>query len=178
MTGPRVPLQVMSLASLMAVGLGLCCPLALTAQDFSILQATLDSQNRPRIEFPGSANFYYVLHRGNDPLTITNPVGLLLGSDGPMEFTGAALSPAPSEVYFRVSRSLIDQPGDADADGMDDLWEFFRSGTLSPFNASDAQKIAPGGQTYLHNYQAATFPLAKAVETSPANGESGVAVMR
>lgn len=148
------------------------------AQDFHITQARLDSNNRPRVEFAGSATNYYVLHRGNDVLTITNPVALLLGSDGPMEFTGAALAPAPSAVFFRVHQIPLTQPADSDGDGIDDLWEFYRAGTLNPLDPADAQRIAPSGKTYLLEYQAATFPPPKLVETSPANGESGVAVTR
>src|ERR1043166_398000 len=148
------------------------------AQDFRITSATLDSDNRPHVEFPGNATNYYVLHRGNDVLAITNPVALLLGSDGPMEFTVAALAPAPSAVFFRVHQIPVGQPADVDGDGIDDLWELVRAGTLNPFDPTDAQRLAPSGKTYLFEYQAATFPLTKAVETSPANGESGVAVTR
>ncbi len=105
-------------------------------------------------------------------------MALLLGSDGPMEFTGAALAPAPSEVFFRVHQIPLAQPADSDGDGIDDLWEFYRTGTLNPLDSTDAQKIAPSGKTYLFEYQAATFPPPRLVETSPANGESGVAVTR
>jgi hypothetical protein len=150
----------------------------LLGQDFQITTATLDANNRPHVEFPGNATNYYVLHRGNDVLTITNPVALLLGFDGPMEFTGAALAPAPSAVFFRVHQFPLAQPADVDGDGIDDLWEFSRAGTLNPFDSADASKTAASGRTHLFEYQAATFPPPKIIETSPANGESGVANSR
>ena len=76
-----------------------------SAQDFRIIKATLDASSRPHVEFPGDANFYYVLKRGTDPAAMTNSVALLLGSDGQMEFTGAALNPAPSAVTSASKRS-------------------------------------------------------------------------
>lgn len=151
-----------------------------------IIKANLTAENRPQIEFPGNASFYYILHSGMSVDTIREAVVLLMGEDDVMRFTGDPLDPPDSgtaAIFFRVSRSPVSDPGDVDGDGIDDLFEQQNPQYLDPFDPFDAFLDADGdGIANLEEYQkrsslteaAPTFILS----TSPADGEDSVAVTR
>lgn len=63
------------------------------------------------------------------------------------------------QTGFRLRAQLLDQPGDIDRDGIDDVFELLRPQALDPFNPLDADQDADGdGISNLLEYQEGTEP--------------------
>lgn len=135
-----------------------------------------------RIECPGNTNFYYVLFEGPSVRSIESPVEVHL----PVAGTDAFVRPLGSGTaanFYRVHRFHILMPGDQDRDGMDDLYEAGYPAVLNPLNGNDAL-LDPDGDGIRNREEAVrrSNPTRAdpgvVLETSPADGEHGVAVTR
>lgn len=165
---------------------GLCAAAGVamaSLQEFQITRASLDDSDRPRIEFPANTNSYYILLSGETLNQIATPAAMVKGADG----QGVLLDPSPlaapaGDRFYRVKQVPIDEAFDTDGDGIDDYWELNHSEppvSLNPLFPGDAGLDPDGnGLSHYQEYLAAILPPTALTESSPANGESGVAVTR
>ncbi len=139
--GPRGRLAAFLYISILSLSLILILAPAPTAvaapdQDVPILDYTVDASGRARLRIEASAEHYYILHfreeldAGGDW-----PVSMALGQAGSMTL-GEPLAAYPL-AHYRVSQHPLSDPGDIDADGIDDLEEFEALGRLAPFNPAE-----------------------------------------
>ena len=108
------------------------------AQDFLIATVSLDESNRPRLEFEGDTNSYYVLYRGYTVTNVTTPIVLKFGTDANGVLVDAEPFDGQSATrFFRIRKIPLVLPMDTDGDGIDDLYEVARPNILNPLNAAD-----------------------------------------
>jgi hypothetical protein len=144
------------------------------AQEFRITAVHIDS-DRVRVEHPSDNQSYFILFRGETVTQVNRPVAMALGNGG----TGVLIDPAPAEAmaFYQVRRIPLNAPRDTDADGIDDVYELLNG--LNPLDPDDGSQIAPTGRTWLEQYLLDTaLALTTLAATSPAHGETGVAVSR
>ena len=165
------------LAGFLLVGCGW-----LLAQQLSIDGIRLRPNDRPEITFAGTNGYYYILREGD---TVTNVVGasdVVLGTNAIGTLLGRTVS-ANTTRFFRVEARDIGQSGDLDRDGLLDVYELRYPAILHPLIATDA--LADPDLDGCNNLCEATqgsdpqkADQLTRLETSPAAGESGVAVTR
>jgi hypothetical protein len=149
------------------------------SQPFLITQAGLDPEGRLEVTHEAVATAYYVLLRGASPDQIQVPVALALGVNGSGRLSDRSPVPAAAAAFYRILGVAADQPLDTDQDGIDDVYELQRPALLQPLDAADAGRDPDGdGRSHLLEYLLTRTPLAAVGESSPANGERGVAVTR
>lgn len=129
------------------------------------------------VTFQAETNAYYLLQHGAALPNLSNTVAASLGvsGNGTLRHTNAS----GATGFYRAIELPLDEPRDSDGDVIDDVYELQTAG-LNPFNPADALQSAPGGggRTYLDIYREQRSPLTRLAETSPFNGEDGVAVTR
>ncbi|MCI0541732.1 MAG: DUF6531 domain-containing protein [Verrucomicrobiales bacterium] len=153
------------------------------AQDFRVTEIAIDPQGRFTVEHEADARFYFILFRGTEVSDIRRAIDLAL----PVGAFGALtdLSPPGSGAFYQVMRVPLTAPFDSDSDGIDDVFELGRP-FLNSLNPSDSLADFDGdGRSNLDEYRNGTDPaladapaLTVISRTSPADGESGVAVTR
>ena len=90
-----------------------------------------------RIEVESTADSYYVLYvRPDLTADLELPVSMTLGQDGTTILT-EQLRALPDE-HYRVEEFSIDDPGDVDVDGIDDITEFGDPVGMNPLNPAPA----------------------------------------
>ena len=148
-------------------------------QPFAISRTFIGGDGRPRVEFAGRTDSYYVLYRGSNVVEIVLPKDLKLGTDGLVQLVDLSTPATASTSFYRVRQVPQSNPLDTDGDGIDDVWELKRSTVLNPLNAADALTDPDGdGKNLLHDYRVATEPLTTIIASSPANGSDDVSVTR
>ncbi len=165
------PLRISSL-----LGCVLIMAFALWAQDFEVQRVELDEANQVIVTVPTEDDFYYALYQGEALHSLVLTVDMTLGEDGSGQLVGLN-EDRPNQAFFRVERIPLDEPRDTDEDGIDDVWELLRPDLLDPLNNLDAGEDPDGnGLTHLQEYGQGAPPTT--ITSSPADGESGVAVTR
>lgn len=149
------------------------------SQTFRITQVDISTQGRFETTFDAVASAYYVLYRGRSVERIDQAVDMGLG----IEPSGRLADPVPVfgefAAFYRVFQIAVDQPLDTDGDGLDDVYELRRPQVLNPLNVADAAQDPDGdGRTHLQEYPTERLPLTTVLRSSPAHGESAVAVTR
>lgn len=105
------------------------------------------------VQFQGGTNEYYILRRGNTAVEIGAPAALAAGQDGTNTLADSQPSRPSASGYYMVESVPISAPTDVDADGIDDLYELRRRGSLDPLDGSDALRDANGdGRSNLEEY--------------------------
>ncbi len=129
------------------------------------------------VRYPSDTSRYYLLYRGNRIEQAFLPKDAKLGLAG-FGFLRDNLPPS-DQAYYRVIGVPLAQPVDTDGDGIDDVYELQTQG-LNPLVAGDAQLLDPSGngKTYLQVYKQLRVLPARIASSSPAPGETGVAVTR
>jgi hypothetical protein len=156
--------------------IGLLSCLHLYAQVVQITKTEIAADGRFKITFDPKPNSYYILLKGNVVTSINAPVALTLAET---EISDTQSSGALPRGFYQLREVLRSAPFDSDNDGIDDVYELQHATFLNPLNSADASLDPDGdGFTYLDEYRLNTTPLAGLVETSPANGDSGVSVTR
>ncbi|MBL9127532.1 MAG: hypothetical protein JNL97_07795, partial [Verrucomicrobiales bacterium] len=110
------------------------------AEPVRIHDAALGREGRLEIRVPSSSRHYYVLHRFADVTSSTGrAVAIGNGVDGFTTLT-ENLGAGDRGGFYRVLEYARDAPGDADADGKDDVTEMANPVRMSPLNP--AKEIA------------------------------------
>lgn len=136
----------------------------LMAQEFKITEFFVDQTERLHLRVPPAPSSYFVLYRGGEANRVNQPVDLALGSAAVAEF----LQPVTRDTatFFRITQLPVGTPGDADGDGMDDLFELDHLLFLDPLDAADAAMDFDGdGRSNLQEYQEGTDPAIAAQRT-------------
>lgn len=108
------------------------------------------------ISLQGDTSHYYVLLSGAVPDAVAEPVAAQLGRAETLKIQHSSPNLAR---FYRVAVYTLNQPGDQDRDGMDDVFELQHAG-LDPLNALDAKSDLDGdGASNLDEYRAHTDPL-------------------
>ena len=106
-------------------------------QEVSITNYTIDKNGQSQIEIASSVDYYYVLYSQPDLQNDKEfAVSMTLGKAG-TTILKESLAAIPKEQY-RVVRYRINNPGDIDKDGINDMEEFrdpIRHGPLNPAKA-------------------------------------------
>src|SRR5262249_35470201 len=136
-----------------------------------------------QVSYPASANLYYTLYRATNPADMGTAnlsqralaVDLRVGTNGTGFLTDAAPPPGMTSVFYRVKVARLDQPGDTDQDGIDDVYELQHPAFLNPLDPADAGLDFDGDglsnlYEYLHGANPADVP---ADAVSIAEGNSG-----
>lgn len=148
-----------------------------SAQGFRLTEIRRDPGGSVVIQFGSRISSYYVLERAAALPRFDRPVAAVLGEAGSGRLTDDEA--VASAAYYRVLEFPIDRPRDTDGDGIDDVYEL-RTAGLDLFDPTDAGRVVPGsgGRTHLELYRQQRVPLTTVVESSPFQGEDGVAVTR
>ena len=163
--------------------LTLLCGLAVWAgQELRIGQFGLEG-GRARVRHTSDTNSYYILYRGREVTAITLAVDAALGQDPEGQLSDPFLPGQNTGAFYRVRQLPVAQPLDTDGDGIDDVYELRHPAFLNPLNPLDAAlDFDQDGVSNLEEYRRGTDPaqppLLTLRGTSPANGESQVAVTR
>ena len=123
-----------------------------------ILKVELAAQPTRGVEISlqGDTSHYYVLLSGTVPDAVAEPVAAQLGRAETLKLQQSSPNLAR---FYRVAVYTLNQPGDQDRDGMDDVFELQHAG-LDPLNALDAKSDLDGdGASNLDEYRAHTDPL-------------------
>ncbi len=126
---------------------------SLHAQQLQINRIELGAENRPRIHYSASSNFYYLLLRGDSITSVDRPVAAALFS-----VTNAILiDPANNlrSAFYRLREVPVADPLDSDGDGLDDVFELLRPLYLNPLNPNDGP-VAPPTPTITYPTNATT----------------------
>jgi hypothetical protein len=148
----------LSLSGIIALAVLVNLP-TLEGQEFRITEASLSSQGNLIVTFPSSLDYYYILHRGNDPESIISSRVLTLGTGGAAHLEDASGIAGVTAAFFRVRQVPQNLPLDSDADGLDDVYELLRPTFLDPVDPTDAGKDYDGdGKSNLQEYLAQSNP--------------------
>ena len=142
-------------------------PLAIT--DFQ-----LDLAGRAVVRVPSEAGFYFILYRGDEITAIqaaTDVESLPSAGDPPSVELIDARPPTPlPSRFYRVERVPLATPKDADADGIDDVFELNSRPLLDPLNPADAALDPDNdGRSTLEEYRAGTNPFVANPAPAPAS---------
>lgn len=136
------------------------------------------------LEFPSSAESYYILKRGTTVDILDASVAAELGVDGTGRLSDSGLGDF-GQTFYAIQKISLTEPLDSDGDGMDDVFELTYPQFLSPFNPDDADlDFDLDGSNNLKEYQDGTdpskppFQAASITEISPTSGEAMVNVTR
>jgi hypothetical protein len=130
-----------------------------------------------QVRWTGSADAYYLLHRGRLATQIADPVGMTLGVNGPMSLPAPPLA---ETAFYRLLSVSLAASLDTDHDQIPDVYEL-QHPPLDGLNPLDAASDLDGdGRTALQEYQDSITAgqLVTIAETSPAAGEIGISVTR
>ncbi|HAB15094.1 MAG TPA: hypothetical protein DCE44_01470 [Verrucomicrobiales bacterium] len=138
--------------------------LGLRAQEsFSISDVHLDEAGHPVVRIPSDPGHYFVLYRGDDVDRVDTPIQLnaISSTEGALvELVDPGWTLYTDQRFYRVDRIPINTPGDADGDGLPDLYEVARSPALNAFDPLDALFDPDGDyRTTLEEFRAGTDPL-------------------
>ena len=186
---PFIPLALSSSLPLFACGtrfvrwnvlasLFLAGSLITTARAASLqITQVLVTNNQVRIQVPADLTSYFILQRAPAVQSGFQAVASALGEVAQPVLVDS--HPPTLQGYYRVVGLPVARAGDLDGDGIDDVYEL-RTRGLDPLNPSDASMFDPSspGDTYLEHYRTIFQPLTTVLDSSPAAGESGVAVTR
>jgi len=119
---------------------------------------------------------YYLLKRSGDLEEPFASISMFLGSDIG-KYTDEEGN-FPDKAFFIVEQIPLDDPRDFDQDGFDDVFELRRAAFFNPVGADDPDADPDGnGLTRSQEYDIAQGP-GTSITSSPADGETGVAVTR
>lgn len=130
------------------------------------------------LSFETNAESYYIVQE-SPTLQLVFEGGTIVLGDGQTQSFSIQLG--QDQSFFRVTAAALDDPGDIDGDGIDDLFELDYDDILDLFDGSDGFIDSDGdGQTNLWEYQRGFDPRLKDTPTtftsSPSNGANDVAV--
>jgi hypothetical protein len=111
-----------------------------------------------QINFPGSADSYFLLEATPSLSVPLSPVSATLGANGSQTFR--QVSGGSASMFFRVQKAPLTSLNDMDGDGLPDVWELQHG--LNPLDATDASRISTDGvHTWFQVYQSYlnTLPL-------------------
>lgn len=165
-------LLYLTLGSLLVIGV-----LLAIAQEFRIRQASLDTaSNEFTVSQETRQDSYYILYKGEQANQLDLAVTMKLGTG--QEETLIDPSATASASFYRVFQVAINQPGDTDGDGIDDVFELLHPTILNGLNNADAALDSDGdGISNLDEYLNGTDPtvpenLFTAALANPAAGST------
>ena len=118
--------------------------LAIPGSDLVIEDTSFDSASRLTLRYRGTNNCYYVLLRGEDVQTIVTPIVAQIGQSALQEITSPERAPTSSSAFYRLVEKQVNNPGDLDGDGIDDVFELTHKAFLNPLDSSDAALSSAG----------------------------------
>lgn len=148
------------------------------AADLQITAPRLDANHHFQITAPADSTGYYVLVRGSGLSQVQTPVALGFGATATVTLTDPAPAQGQATAFYRLQQFPLDHPLDTDGDGIDDVYELERPAALSPLDATDADKPAGDGHSWLERYRIETQSVTTVAETSPREEEGDVSVTR
>lgn len=159
----------------------LAWPTGLLAVDFRITSVDYTAGASVRLAFESDAASYYVLLRGDSPAEVAQVRQVIRGQAGESTFTD--LAEGAEAAFYRLQQVPLTAPVDSDGDGIDDLYELEHPEFLDPTDPRDAALDYDGdGKTNKEEYDDGTDPASgvglTTIDSSPANGETGIAVTR
>jgi len=108
-------------------------PLKLSGQEVAILNSYTNGCGQIQIEIASSADKYYILYAQNDlGQEQFQAVSLTIGEEGSTILTEPSCAFAIE--HYKVEEYALDDPGDVDKDGINDLVEFQGIPAQAPFN--------------------------------------------
>lgn len=160
----------------------LASPVGLLAADLRVTDIAVEPDGRVRLTHGREAGSYYILRQGDDVMEIQTAVGVAGEGVEPNTFRHTP-SPGANQQFYVVQQVPVDAPLDTDGDGIDDLYELARPGFLNPVDPGDGSLDYDGdGRTNKQEYDDGTDPASggglTTIDSSPGNGESGIAVTR
>ena len=155
----------------------------LNDQVFRIRALNLRSDGSIGVIHDSDVDAYFVLTRGAVPDSVNERIAIALGQSGQGVLEDA--SPSPDFAFYQAKKFLLASPGDADQDGIDDVYELQNSDLFNALDATDADEDADGdGRSNLAEFLDGTDPrspetsLISVVGYSPSEGEDMVNVER
>lgn len=119
-------------------------PLSAKSQEVPISGISVDVFGRVQVQVPSTENHYYVLYRRRDTRRNSeSAVSMAFGKEGNTTLT-EALGVHGSLDFYRVIQFRIDEPGDIDRDGIDDVEELLNPVRLSPLNPAREMAFVNG----------------------------------
>ncbi|MBI2928494.1 MAG: Ig-like domain-containing protein [Verrucomicrobia bacterium] len=166
---------------LLSLALSLVGGIQVTAQEFRIQDIARDATGRVTIRHAATPDHYYLLLHGATATTIATAIDAVLGRADTGELRDQTAT--DQQRFYRVRQVPLSSSLDTDADGLPDVYELQRPAILNPLKATDAALDPDGdGASNLTEFQRGTDPAVGALttiaESSPAQGEPGVAVTR
>ncbi len=167
-------------------GFALACFLGILitalTQEFRVTKVEVGADLQPRIMFPGTNGFYYILREGATVTSILTATDVVLGTNAEGVLLGRPLMDQGAR-FFRVEARDITESSDLDGDGLLDVYELLYPDILNPLNPLDAfEDPDRDGCDNLCEARGGTNPMVMdqitQLTTSPTHGESGVAVTR
>lgn len=161
-------------------------PLPLFAQVLPVDQVTLNETGTVSVGIQGDANSYYILTRTQDLTDFSQWLHIRPGVDGPLELSDVSDGLIADRAFYQVLQFDNSDPGDIDADGIDDLTELNSGGDFDPFNPLDGQEdFDSDGSINSKEIEDGTDPfvsdipaIVQATTVSPAPGEQHVSPTR
>ena len=147
------------------------------AQGFRLTDIRREAGGTVVIEHGSRSDAYYLLQRGITLPDVSVPVAVALGTGATEALRdGTALA---ATGFYRVLEIPRSAARDTDGDGIDDVYELERPAGLDPLDPTDAALDPDGnGLTFLQEYLRDGRELTTIIQTSPNQGEPGVAVTR
>ncbi len=114
-----------------------------TAQEVEILSYSVNPFDQVQLEIEGSSDMYYLLSATHEPDQAYESItSITMGEDGKM-FISEPLAAFPEENYT-ITAYPVDNPGDFDNDGIDDITELNSMPTNAPLNFARQIPIIDG----------------------------------
>ncbi len=112
-------------------------------QNVPIQNYTINNLGQVELEIEAQADKYYILTTNHEPSSnYESNTSITMGVDGNLIITEPL--GAYSEQNYKVTAYDIDEPGDIDNDGIDDITEFNNTPNVSPLNFADEISIQDG----------------------------------
>jgi hypothetical protein len=148
-----VPRWCANMLSVLTPGFAALLALPLCAQQLQISSIELGAENRARVHYSATSNYYYLLLRGDTIASVDRPVAAALFS-----VTNATLIDPTNllqSAFYRLREIAVADPFDSDGDGLDDVFELLRPLYLNPLNPNDGP-VAPPTPTITYPTNATT----------------------
>ncbi|MBU0678744.1 MAG: hypothetical protein KJ626_11575 [Verrucomicrobia bacterium] len=127
------------------------------AEDFSVFLRIEDAQDAA-VDYPAQTDSYYRSLSAASPTGAWTIIDMQLGQTAVQTFLDAGIVGSADRQLYRLQEIALTDTGDADEDGMDDVWEL-RHPPLDGLNPTDAsQDFDEDGYSNFEEYQVGADP--------------------